>query len=131
MSTVPQDRPSRLRMPFGFFAGPIAWGVQLFITYALTPGVCTTGSNVSVGLLGLITALVALAAGVLSLTLWQHVDGPGRHPDVIDLDTPEGRSRDFIASAGFLLSALFLLLIVVTALYGMVAMPCPYITQRL
>jgi hypothetical protein len=130
MSNTTHERPSRLRLPFGFFAGPLAWIAQLFIGYALTPGVCNGGSNVPIALLGLITALVTLAAGVLSLTLWRQAEGAG-HPDVLDLDAPERQSRDFIASAAFLLSTLFLLLIVATALYSLGLDPCPHITQTL
>src|ERR1051326_1580817 len=130
MTNVSYERPGRWRLPFGFFAGPIAWAVQLFVQYALTPGVCRSRSNVPVALLGLIAALVALVAGLLSLTVWRQAEGAS-HPDVRDLDAPEGTSSDFIASAGFLLSTLFLLLIVATALYSLGLDSCPPITQTL
>ena len=114
------------RWTFMFFAGPIMWALQLFIGYGLASYACSA-SKIPVYVLGVIMALIVLAAGVLAYQSWQRLT-PEERPSLQAVDEPH-EWPTFIAVGGFLVSLLFLGLIVITAVVALFLSPCPPITM--
>jgi len=109
-----------------FFAGPVIWALQLFIGYTLASYACSL-SKIPVYVLGVIMALIVLAAGILAYQSWQRLTAENR-PALQDVDELHEWPA-FIAVAGFIVSLLFLGLIVVTAVVAFFHNPCPLITM--
>jgi hypothetical protein len=107
---------ARAPLWFGVLGGALAWGLQLFGGYAIVGLACTAGSALAETLspagldllLLLLTALAAamtVSAGVVAYRAWRRAgatEGQGE-------DGPARGVRGFLALAGVLLSALFLL----------------------
>jgi hypothetical protein len=104
---------SNARMWFAFLAGPAAYGVQLLLGYALTPLACSS-TKVPLHLLSAFAAGVVVAAAVLSFRAWRA--GTAR--------AGNGNVAGFMFEAGFVLSLIFLLLILATALNMIMLAPC-------
>ena len=118
----------RLRFPFIFFAGVIAWLIQLLLGYALTPVACSS-SKIPFYVLSLLAGVVTLVACVLATRYWQRRPS-GDLGDIRMIEEPREMSA-FIGIAGFATNVLFLLLIITTALVGGFSQPCPAITMPL
>ena len=104
---------------FGFFAGPLAWAVQLLLGYAFVPSVCG-GSRLPFYLISGAAALVTLWAGITSFTNWRQARGDdpavvGRHDEGV---TP------FMTYAGFITSIAFFALILTTGAGMLLLDPC-------
>ena len=104
---------------FGFFAGPLAWTVQLLLGYAFVPSVCG-GSRLPFYIISGAAVLVTLWAGVSSFSHWRSArDGDpavlGRHDEGV---TP------FMTYAGFITSIAFFALIVTTGAALLLLDPC-------
>jgi hypothetical protein len=99
---------------FGVFAGPVAWGLQLVINYALAAYPCFPDGSPRVGVLpgwhaawaiilalNIIAALLALAGAAISHQNWhaarEEHHGPASHA----LEAGEGRTR-FLALCGMM-----------------------------
>jgi hypothetical protein len=126
MTAADHPAPHRGRVPlwrqlFGLAGGPLAWAAQLNIGYALTSYPCNPGGHsagamlagwawtrgAALGLNGL-AALVAVAAGLVSLGVWRATRGEkDGHP----VDVGEGRTR-FLGVCGAFTSFGFLAAIV-------------------
>jgi hypothetical protein len=119
---------------FGLFGAPAVWSLQLLASYALVAHGCYPAAEpmtipVVPGLTMLVlgtgaTALVvALVAGSLAWRSWratQH-EHEGDHEAL--LEAAEGRTR-FMALAGMLLSAVFVLGIVMNVVPVLLLRPC-------
>jgi hypothetical protein len=112
--------PTPARLWFGLLAGPIAWSLHLLVSYALVSVVCATGLMILLHLVALVTALVALAAGVVAWRCWQATGA--REPA-----SRRGRvsRRAWMAFSGVVLSGLFLLSILVGGAASFFLSPCP------
>ena len=103
----------------GLLAGPVAWLVQLQVSYMLVPWVCARGGQVVLHLVAL--AMVAVAAAGLGLA-WRaalaarRVVGGG--------GAPGSEVRRFVAGCGVGLSLLFLLVIVASAIPNFILRAC-------
>ncbi len=133
----------RIRLPFGFLAGPIAWTIQLTVGYWLTPVACSTGTRLPIYLLGIVAGLVTLAAGGLAYSTWRSIDqrqsqrrtANGRAstaggPDIGTADDAINRN-EFVVVAEVVVSAIFFWMIVLTTFYAFFLNPCAPITQPL
>ncbi len=120
-STHIRPRQNRLALPFGFFAGPVAWALQLFVSYALLPAACRSGSKLGLYLTSLVAGAVVLIAGLLAYRRWRDVT-PRRQ--LFDLEAQAGRQA-FVAVSGVLLCSLFFLLVVYTGIGQIFLSACP------
>ena len=102
-----QANRNRWQLPFGFFAGPILWGLQLLVGYGLVTVACTSGSKLPVYFTISIAGLIVLIAGVVAYRAW---DSRGDHS--LLMETDQGvETPTFWAVSGFVVSTLFFLLI--------------------
>ncbi len=123
MTSIEQKRYSKVRLAFMYFAPPAAWGLQLLIGYGLVALACSTGTKIAFFTLTGIAGVMTLAAGLVSFASW-HQRG------IAELETTPN-SDEFVAVAGVLLAAVFLVLIVATGLYGAALSPCAPISMAL
>ena len=111
---------------FGMLGGPAIWFAQLLLNWSLTEGLCSPSFTGFLGvssirlvilLSGLIAAIIAIAAGVVSYRSWQQMTQDRTQPD------DAARPRQFIALGGMLLGAFFTLAIVFTTVPVFI-LPC-------
>ena len=111
---------------FGMLGGPVIWVAQLLLNWNLTEGLCSpsfTGflgvSSIRLVILlgGLIAAIIAIAAGVVSYRSWQQMT-QDRSQHIVEVEP-----RQFMALGGMLLGAFFTLAIVFTTVPVLV-LPC-------
>lgn len=93
---------------FGILGGPAAWSAHLLVSYGFVYVVRGTGWVFLLHLTTLVTALVALAAGIAAWRGWRHpsAEDKAEMPDV-------AARRAFMGYTGLLLSGLFFLVILV------------------
>jgi hypothetical protein len=119
---------------FGLFGAPVAWSLQLLASYALVahgcyPDAAPMTMPVVPGLRALVLGTgaaalaVALLAGVSAWRSWRATrrEHEGEHEAL--LEAGEGRTR-FMALAGILLSAVFVLGIVMNVVPLLLLRPC-------
>jgi hypothetical protein len=103
---VPDRRRTQL-LAAGMFLAPFAWGFQLITNYSLTPTACATGREWLLHLVSLAAVLAALGG---TLIAWR------TKTRLTSGSTEEGDAREagrrFLALAGLVLSAFFVLVIV-------------------
>lgn len=106
-SPTPPRTPGAGRLWTGALAGPIAWLLNLGLSYLLTDWSCNTGHEIVIHLVNLVALLVALAGAALAWSIWEGAapSGPTGAPP------PIGRVR-FMALSGMILSLLFALAII-------------------
>ena len=119
-------RSNRWQLPFGFFAGPILWGLQILVGYGLVSVACTSGAKWSVYLTVGTAGLIVLLAGILAYQAWDAHAGDGSI--LMDADQAKGSST-FWAVSSLAVSTLFFLLILTTAIAAIFLSPCPIITM--
>lgn len=103
----------------GVFAGPVAWAVHLMGSFAIVEWTCATDRAwvhhaVSAGVL-----LIALAGGLIALRSYL---ATGK---ATETEAPGHRGRThFLALAGVAISAMFLLIILVSEIPNLMMHPC-------
>ncbi len=116
------DQPqNRFILPFGFFAGPAAWALQILVGYALVPVACQSGSKLGIYLVSAAAAVIILVAGIQAYRSWREYAGGRELVDTEERTSPAA----FIAISGALLSTLFFLLVVYTGVLMIFLNPCP------
>lgn len=110
---------SLFRLWFGLFGAPVAWALHIGISYPLVPFVCATGREWVLHAITVVTALIALAAGVLAWRSWRRLRETAQPSD----DPPAGR-RTFMAFYGMFISGLFFLVTVAEGLPVFFLHPC-------
>jgi hypothetical protein len=119
---------------FGLFGAPVVWSLQLLTSYALVAHGCypdaepmtmpvVPGLRTLVLGTGAAALAVALLAGSLAWRNWratQH-EPEGEHEALLEVD--EGRTR-FMAFAGMLLSAVFVIGILMNVVPLLLLRPC-------
>jgi hypothetical protein len=116
---------SRWQLPFGFFAGPVLWGLQILIGYGLVTAACTSGNSWYVYLLIGLAALIVLIAGVLA---YRALNTRSDRSYLLETDQAQD-TQEFWAVSGVAVSTLFFLLILTTAVAALFLSPCPIITM--
>lgn len=117
----------RWQLPFGFFTGPILWGLEILVGYGLATVSCTGGNKLPVYLTVGISALIVLVASILAYQAWKT-----RAKDSMLVETDRAQETLlFWAVSGFMISTLFFLLILATAAMAIFLSPCPIITMPL
>ena len=115
---------------FGLFGAPVAWSLQLLASYALVAHGCypdaepmtmpvVAGLRTLVLETGAAALAVALLAGLSAWRSWRVT----RHELEGELEAGEGRTR-FMALAGMLLGAVFVLGIVMNVVPMLMLHPC-------
>ena len=112
----------RVALGAAVLAAPAAWAAQLVIGYALEEGGCSPGDTRIAGAgvdgvafgVSVVTALVALAGGVLALLLLRRRDAVG----------DSRGSVHFVAGGAAMAAAIFVVLIVFGAIASLVLDPC-------
>ena len=117
--------PRRWQLPFGFFAGPILWGLQIIVSYGLVTVACTSGNKLPVYLTVSTAALIVLVAGALAYRAWSS----NSNASILVASDEAQETPVFWAVSGFVVSALFFLLILATAITALFLSPCPIITM--
>ncbi len=116
------DQPQHpFTLPFGFFAGPAAWALQILVGYALVPVACQSGSKLGIYLVSIMAAVIILVAGLRAYRNWREYAGQRELEDTEARTSPAA----FIAISGALLSTLFFLLVVYTGVLMIFLNPCP------
>jgi len=103
----------------GLLAGPVAWLVQLELSYLLVPWACARGGQVVLHLVAL--AMLAVAAAGLGFA-WRA--GLAARRVVGGARAPGFEVRRFVAGCGVGLSLLFLLVIVASAIPNFILRAC-------
>ncbi len=129
MADEPEQIERGWRAPFGFWAGPILWGLQILAGYGLASVSCNAGSRLPVLLMSGISGVVVLAAAVVAYGAWRDWRDNGQ-PMMADANQPEHTSA-FLAVSGFVVSLLFFLLILATFISDIFLSACPIITMPL
>lgn len=103
----------------GLLGGPVAWLVQLGVSYPLVPLSCATEWGAIFHLVTLVTALASVGAGSVAWQSWQLLRAEGEQRE----GARPGR-QEFMALAGVLTAALFLATIVAQWLPVLFLSPC-------
>src|ERR1041385_7368463 len=118
---------NKWRLPFGFLAGPVLWGLQILVGYGLVTVSCTTGNKLPVYLTISLSGLIVLAAAVVTYQAWK-----SQADDSLLMTTNQAQeSALFWTISGFVMSLLFFILILVTVITAFFLSPCPIITMPL
>ncbi len=121
------NHENKWRLPFGFFAGPILWGLQILVGYGLVTVSCTTGNKLPVYITIGLSGLIVLAAAIVTYQAWK-----SQADDSLLVTTNQAQeSVMFWSISGFVLSLLFFILILVTVIAAFFLSPCPIITMPL
>jgi hypothetical protein len=116
---------NKWRLPFGFLAGPILWGLQILVGYGLDTLACTTGNKLPVYLTIALSGLIVLMAAIITYQAWR-----SEADDSLLMTTNQAEeSTRFWSVSGFVISLLFFILILVTAITALFLSPCPIITM--
>lgn len=131
-----RDQVSRRALWAGIFGGPLCWGVQVVLGYGYIAHTCYPEAvphhrPIFAGAHGAAVGLSALAlagtlgAGLVALRSWRatHDEKGGQAAHL--LHNAEGRTR-FMAMAGLIMSGLFLLGVLITAMPLVVGRVCPW-----
>ncbi len=118
---------SKWRLPFGFFAGPVLWAIQIIVGYGMVTVSCNIGNKwpvyVTVGL----SALIVLIAAIVAYGAWHSIVDTS-----LWMETNETQDTTrFLIVSGFLVSLLFFLLILATFVAAFFLSPCPLMTMPL
>lgn len=117
------------RIPFGFFAGPLLYGLQLLVGYGLATVACAINNKWPVYTLIGLSALIVLAAALVAYHSWRVWPGSERS---IFMEADQSRdTTTFLAVSGFIISLLFFLLILATLVIDVFSSSCPVITMPL
>lgn len=107
-------RPGSVALWSGILAGPFAWAVNLEARYALVPWACAHGPRWVLLLVAGVTLAVSLFGFLFA---WRGAASAG--------DDPGHAARvRFMATAGFLLSGVFTLMILASAIPDFFFHPC-------
>ncbi len=118
---------SKWRLPFGFFAGPILWAIQIIVGYGLVTVSCSIGNKLPVYVTVGISALIVLAAAFVAYGAWRSIVDAS-----IWMEANESQDATrFLIVSGFLVSLLFFLLILATFVAAFFLSPCPLISMPL
>ncbi len=117
------------RIPFGFWAGPILWSLQILAGYGLATVACSIGSSLPVLVLVGLSALIVLAAGIVAYSTWR--GWRGNDGSIFMEANQADPTNTFLAVSGFVMSLLFFLLILATFVSDIFLRPCPIITMPL
>jgi MFS family permease len=101
-------RPRDLLLWVALFAGPLAWFVDLVVSYALSPPAHHRSSVIGPWLVGAAAFAVAIGAGLLALALLRQLPPADRAG-------PRARRARFMALGAIALSAVSALLVLATA----------------
>ncbi|HET7586275.1 MAG TPA: hypothetical protein VFK13_15290 [Gemmatimonadaceae bacterium] len=126
MSNMAQSASGRgrrsVRLWFGFLGAPAAWTVHLLTSYTVHALGCRAGvgSALRWWLIGLtlVCAAVATAAGVVGYGTWRRT-----HQGPLGAQSPPAGAAAFVGLAGVLLSAVFVLGILLGGLVPAIALP--------
>lgn len=137
-----RDKTSLTALWFGLLGAPLAWSVQTLVNFPVAAHGCyprlepLAAPLTNVRALGFVVSIAAIivcaAAGSVAWRSWrrtqgEHHGGSGRGREhthqVSVLETGEGRTR-FMAYAGIMTSAVFLLVSVMLAVTVFVVTPC-------
>jgi hypothetical protein len=122
-----QQNRNRWQLPFGLFAGPILWGLQIVIGYGLVTVSCSIGNKFPVYLILGIAALIVLVAGVIA---YRAVTASTNKSILMEANQGH-ETQIFWSVSGVVISALFFLLILSTAITAIFLSPCAIITMVL
>lgn len=105
--------------------GPLAWTLHLGLSYLVVALACTTGwggATATVAVLTVALAIVAGATGLLALRRWRDVQ---RAPSWEHALNEAGGQEGLLFLVGIMLSALFVLLIVLNGVSPFLVPVCP------
>src|SRR4051794_34436896 len=104
----------------GLLGGPVAWGAQLQVVYALAPWACEGGPPATLHLLTAACLCGSLGGGWVAWNNWKSAGG---WPSATDAP-PLGRAR-LMAALGLMTASLFSVVIVAQWLAVLMLDPCP------
>src|SRR3954471_14778101 len=101
--TIPaRETRQNLALWFGFFAGPVAWAVQLQTVYALTLRACVNEDVTALHVVALLCLFMGLIGALVSYGNWQAAPGLPSDRE----EGPEARTR-MLSVLGMMTGALF------------------------
>ena len=112
-------KPAPLRVWPALFVAPLAFSINLVITYALVNWVCAHQRHGVLHLVEAIFLLIALAGTIQGVRVWRALRAPATS-DAGD----RSAQRHFLGLTGTLLSALFVLAIAAQWFTALVVPPC-------
>jgi hypothetical protein len=118
-SAPPVTRSKRLWV--GILAAPLAWTVDLLLSYALVGPACQTRAPLMLNAVWVVSLLIAIGGGLICWQVRAQPQDPHRRNGVVQLDRV-----DFMAEGGMLISALFAIIILLAGLANLVLSPCWY-----
>lgn len=122
VETHPRDRwstpPHIVRLWMGVLLAPAAWAMHFTISYALSGFACAPPQSWGLHLSTVVAAIIALGGGYLG---WAVRRETAEEPEGASDSMARGR---FMATAGVVMSALFLLVILAQAIPLLLLEPC-------
>jgi hypothetical protein len=104
---------------WGVAAGPVAWGCDLGLSYAVAPHACSTGHFYVLHIVSLVFFVVALTGFVLAFGIHR------RLPEQADKQGHLPRDRAFFLSlVGIVMSLFFAVIIIAGAVPRWILSPC-------
>jgi hypothetical protein len=110
---------------FAVLGAPFAWGFQFGVNYWISEAQCslsgpgwTSASHTWAVVLTVAAAIVALAAGLVSVLLFRATS------DLEDDDAPPGGRTHFLSIVGMAITPLFFFIIVMNGVGATVLAPC-------
>jgi hypothetical protein len=113
------EKSGQFRLWLGFLLPPVVWAIQLQTVYLLIESGCLTGNFLSIHIVSVITLILSLVGGLISLQDWIKTGGEWKS----EKSDSESRSR-FMSILGMLMSGLFTLLIFAQWLPALMGVPC-------
>jgi hypothetical protein len=105
----------------GVFAAPLAWASQQLALYVMVPWACQTGHRAAL----VVVTVAALAVAALGALVARRNRARAGRGEPGDEGGARGRSR-FLAVAGLVASAFFILVIVAQGLATLIVHPCMF-----
>jgi len=117
--SIPRESAFGAMLWWGISAGPVAWALDLGLSYALDQHACSTGHHYVLHVITVVCALIALSGLLAAMSGWRKI------PE--DSDLHHGRRRDrayFQALLGTILSIAFFVVVIAGAVPKWVLPPC-------
>jgi hypothetical protein len=117
-----------MNLPLAFFAGPFAWGMQLFVGYGLSAQSCAAGTKLwNYAVIALAGLIILVPTGLAYRDWYRFADGRGMF---LETEGTLGRQQ-FMQISTALIGTIFFLLVLMTGGTMIFLSPCPVISQPL
>lgn len=131
MTQTTEVRPDldSTRLGFVFLSGPIVWAVHFTLTYIFAEFGCATrfSTLMFAGQNGIVIAVIVTTVIALALTVIATIMAyQRRDPETLDDNTLSFDFQHFMAESGWIMNAIFSVVIIVTAIHALWVSSCAH-----